>query len=140
MTWAPAAASTDAVARPIPREAPVTKAVLLRRAAIFFYLRFTSPPITFFRPMSVCVGSGVHSAIDRKLDPKFLDCEVGMQICREAREVALDSRLEILVHQCLVSLVLGLNGHVYSLWVAATQRSCSRRHAFKNRIACSTKS
>src|ERR1700686_2271081 len=40
MTWAPAAASADAVARPIPREAPVTKAVLLRRAAIFFYLRF----------------------------------------------------------------------------------------------------
>src|SRR5205823_876923 len=39
-TWAPAAASADAVARPIPREAPVTKAVLLRRAAIFFYLRF----------------------------------------------------------------------------------------------------
>src|ERR1700686_2877689 len=40
MTWAPAAASADAVARPIPREAPVTKAVLLRRAVIFFYLRF----------------------------------------------------------------------------------------------------
>src|ERR1700676_18606 len=39
MTWAPAAASADAVARPIPREAPVTKAVLLRSAAIFFYLR-----------------------------------------------------------------------------------------------------
>ena len=33
-------------------------------------------------------------------------CEVGMQICREAREVALDSRLEILIHHRLVSLVL----------------------------------
>src|SRR6202030_711595 len=32
-------------------------------------------------------------------------CEVGMQICRDAREVPLDSRLEILIHQCLVSLV-----------------------------------
>src|SRR6202171_3801554 len=64
-------------------------------------------------------------------------CEAGMQICREAREVALYSRLEILVHQCLVSLVLGLNSHVYSLWVAAI---CRRRHAFKNRVACSTKS
>ena len=67
-------------------------------------------------------------------------CEVGMQMCREAREVALDSRLEIPIHNCLVSLVLGLNGHVYSLWVAATQRSCRRCHAFKNRVVCSTKS
>src|ERR1700692_1810226 len=40
MTLAPAAASANAVARPIPREAPVTKAVLLRRAVMFFYLRF----------------------------------------------------------------------------------------------------
>src|SRR6267378_3899268 len=51
-------------------------------------------------------------------------CEVGMQISREAREVALDSRLEILVHQCLVSLVLGLNSHVFSFWVTVTQPSC----------------
>src|ERR1700676_1534641 len=36
-------------------------------------------------------------------------CEVGMQICLEAREVALDSDLEILFHHSLVSLVLGLN-------------------------------
>src|SRR3984893_19374222 len=36
-------------------------------------------------------------------------CEVGMQICREAREVALESGLEILFHHGLVSLVLGLN-------------------------------
>ena len=34
---------------------------------------------------------------------------------REAREAALDSRLEILIHHRLVSLVLGLNSHVYSL-------------------------
>src|SRR6266853_837421 len=27
-----------------------------------------------------------------------------------------------------------------ALWVAATHRSCRRRHAFKNRVACSTKS
>src|SRR6202162_3985317 len=39
-------------------------------------------------------------------------CEVGMQICREAREVALDSRLVILIHHRLVSLVLGLNSTV----------------------------
>src|SRR3979490_3432213 len=38
-----------------------------------------------------------------------------------------------------VSLVVGLNSHVYSLWVAP-QLSCRRRHAFKNRVACSTKS
>src|SRR6266436_148264 len=57
--------------------------------------------------------------------------EVGMQIGREAREVALDSRLEILVHHCLVSLVLGLNSHVYSLRVAVTQRSCRRRHGIQ---------
>src|SRR6266481_4401263 len=67
-------------------------------------------------------------------------CEVGLQICREAREVALDSRIEILVHHRLVSLVLGLNSHVYLLCVAVTQRSCCRRHAFKKRVACSTKS
>src|ERR1700681_677666 len=90
-------------------------------------MRFTFPRITFFRPMSVCVGSSVPSAIERKQEPKLLDCDVEMQICREPREVALDSRLEILVHHCLVSLVLGLNGHVYSLWVAATQRSPSSR-------------
>src|SRR6266850_2743865 len=184
--------------------------------------------ITFFRPTSVCVGSGVHSAT-RKLDREFLEhglrleiggperdglavperpvvndlddrvgpsnadveyrhdvailgndvvvaepceiehvgniwqyviteercpdvstapgkvvgrgyCEVGMQMCREAREVALDSRLEILIHPRLVSLVLGLKSHVYSLWVAVTKRACRRRHAFKNRVACSTKS
>jgi hypothetical protein len=47
-------------------------------------------------------------------------CEVGMQICREAREVALDSRLEILIHHRLVSLVVGLNSHVHSLCVAVT--------------------
>src|ERR1700674_45840 len=64
-------------------------------------------------------------------------CEVGMQICREAREVALDSCLEILIHYRLVSLVLGLNCHVHSL---GSLRSCRRRHAFKNRVACSTKS
>src|SRR6266446_641089 len=28
----------------------------------------------------------------------------------------------------------------YSLWVAVTQRFCRRRHAFKKRVACSTKS
>src|SRR5580700_10135994 len=39
-------------------------------------------------------------------------CEVGMQICREAREVALDSRLVILIHHRLVSLVLVLNSTV----------------------------
>src|SRR6202011_1986413 len=27
-----------------------------------------------------------------------------------------------------------------AIWVAATHRSCRRRHAFKNRVACSTKS
>ena len=58
-------------------------------------------------------------------------CEVGLQISREAREVALDSRLEILIHHRLVSLVLGLNSHVYSLWVAVTQRSCRRRHGIQ---------
>src|SRR5229473_5140792 len=58
-------------------------------------------------------------------------CEVGMQICREAREVAPDTRLEILIHHRLASLVLGLNGHVYSLWVAATQRSSRRRHGIQ---------
>ena len=47
-------------------------------------------------------------------------CEVGMQKCREGREVALGSRLEIFIHHRLVSLVLGLNSHVYSLWVAVT--------------------
>ena len=67
-------------------------------------------------------------------------CEAGMQTYREAREVALYSRPEMVAHECLVSLVLGLNGHVYSLWVAATQRSCRRRHVFKKRVACSTKS
>ena len=67
-------------------------------------------------------------------------CDVGMQKCREAREVALHSSFIILVHQCLVSLVLGLNGHVSSLWGAATQRSCRCRHPLKNRVACSTKS
>src|SRR5713101_8908498 len=36
-------------------------------------------------------------------------CEVGMQICREARDVALDPCLEILVHDRLASLGLGLN-------------------------------
>jgi len=39
-----------------------------------------SPRITFFRPMSVCVGSGVHSAIDRKLDPKFLEQGLRLEI------------------------------------------------------------
>src|ERR1700675_475640 len=34
-------------------------------------------------------------------------------------------RRHILIHHRLVSLVLGLNSHVYSLWVAATQRSPS---------------
>jgi hypothetical protein len=42
-------------------------------------------------------------------------------MCREAREVALDSPLEILIHHRLVSVVPGLNTHVYSLWVAVTQ-------------------
>jgi len=37
-----------------------------------------------------------------------------MQIGGEAREVALDSRLEILIHHRLVSLVVGLNSHVHS--------------------------
>jgi hypothetical protein len=65
-------------------------------------------------------------------------CEVGMQMCREAREAALDSRLEILIHHRLVSLVLGLNSHVYSLWVAVTQPSCrligNGTSASKNRV------
>src|SRR5882724_357138 len=40
-------------------------------------------------------------------------CKVGMQILREAREVALDSRLVKLVHHRLVSLVLGMDSHVH---------------------------
>ena len=32
------------------------------------------------RPMSVCVGSGVHYAIDRKLDPEFLEHGLRLEI------------------------------------------------------------
>src|ERR1700738_2925795 len=48
-------------------------------------------------------------------------------------------RRHILIHHRLFSLVLGLNSHVYSLWSPLPQRFCRRRHAFKKRVACSTK-
>src|SRR6202047_3462514 len=63
---APAAASADAVARPIPREAPVTKAVLLRRAAIF--LLPAIPKAGSFRPCAAVVVtcSKTESGVQRR--------------------------------------------------------------------------
>src|SRR5258705_5973297 len=43
-------------------------------------LSAASARITFFRPMSVRVGSGVHSAVDRKLGPEFLEHGLRLEI------------------------------------------------------------
>src|ERR1700675_2910817 len=59
-------------------------------------LSATSARITFFRPMSVCVGSGVHSAIDRKLDPEFLEHGLRLEIGGPERDgLAVAERPEV---------------------------------------------
>src|SRR6202035_2675882 len=120
------------------------------------------------------LGMFVHAAIDRKLDPEFLEHGLRLQIGGQERDglaVAerpvvndLDDRVGpgdadveyrhdvailgndvIVAEPCEIEHVgntwqqVVMEERCYSLWVA-TQRSCRRRHAFKNRVACSTKS
>ena len=59
-------------------------------------LSAASARITFFRPMSVRVGSGVHSAIDRKLDPEFLEHGLRLEIGGLERDgLAVPERLVV---------------------------------------------
>ena len=59
-------------------------------------LSAASARINFLQAQSVCVGSGVHSAIDRKLDPEFLEHGLRLEIGGPERDgLAVPERLVV---------------------------------------------
>src|SRR6266403_3081630 len=103
--------------------------IIILAPLLFFWNRIRYEREGRFRAINIILHRGCAAETDRADN---------FSIHFDGKSAA--PRRHILIHHRLVSLVLGLNCHVYSLWVAATQRSCRRRHAFKKRVACSTKS
>src|ERR1700692_4425517 len=103
--------------------------IIILAPLLFFWNRIRYEREGRFRAINVILHRGCAAETDRSDN---------FSIHFDGKSAA--PRRHILIHHRLVSLVLGLNSHVYSLWVAVTWGSCRRRHAFKKRVACSTKS
>src|ERR1700676_3316122 len=88
--------------------------IIILAPLLFFWNRIRYEREGRFRAINVILHRGCAAETDRSDN---------FSIHFDGKSAA--PRRHILIHHRLVSLVLGLNSHVYSLWVAATQRSPS---------------